>query len=447
MYLRSTVPNAQSQSRYAPSARSSREQSSFGFSLYLVLVVSWFLRIPARVEILGILRVDLLLIATLSIIAFNQRTTLGSSRSAIDRWLTALVVYSLLALPLVEWPGSAVKIGFPNFLKAAVFYYFTRAFIRSEKQLRTFMMVFLSCQIFRVLEPLYLNLTVGYWGSRASLGGGVEFMNRLAGGPFDVVNPNGLAFIVCTVLPLLYFLSQESTTRKIVASLLSIPLLYALLLSGSRSGMIGLLIVALGIIIKSKHKTAIVATFSVATILGLGMLSGDMSDRYLSILGKSEKNQATASERWEGMRSQLQVVYRRPFFGYGLGTSAEANHHYSLSGPYAGKTMPAHNIYLEVAQELGLFGLIIFLGFLYRLLQGFLAFSTRFSSSESSRYTAQLVSAMQVWIAMSLVFSLASYGLSNYDWYLFAGLAAVLGRSAPPLAESFAQERSLVKRR
>jgi hypothetical protein len=35
---------------------------------------------------------------------------------------------------------------------------------------------------------------------------------------------------------------------------------------------------------------------------------------------------------------------------------------------------------------------------------------------------------MQVWLVMNLVESFASYGLSSYEWYLFAGLSIVMQR-------------------
>jgi hypothetical protein len=37
---------------------------------------------------------------------------------------------------------------------------------------------------------------------------------------------------------------------------------------------------------------------------------------------------------------------------------------------------------------------------------------------------------MQVWLAMNIVFSFASYGLSSYEWYLFGGLSVVLQQLA-----------------
>jgi hypothetical protein len=41
---------------------------------------------------------------------------------------------------------------------------------------------------------------------------------------------------------------------------------------------------------------------------------------------------------------------------------------------------------------------------------------------------------MEVWLAMNVVFSLVSYGLSSYEWYLFGGLSVVLRRLTEPKA-------------
>jgi len=176
-----------------------------------------------------------------------------------------------------------------------------------------------------------------------------------------------------------------------------------------------------------------------------------MQDRYLSILGKGEKNQATAQERIEGMRAQYTVVLHRPIFGHGLGTSAEANYHFSADGPYGGRAMPAHNVFIEVAQELGLIGLGIFLAFLVSVVLEFARLNLRTAALDQRSFHARLLDGMQVWVAMSLVFSFASYGLSNYDWYLFAGLAVVLHRQvaaghAQPVAGASAKRFARARR-
>jgi putative inorganic carbon (HCO3(-)) transporter len=405
-----------------------------GLTLYLVFVTSWFLHLPARLEFLGAIRFDLLLVCILAGLAFLRRTG-GQSTSEADKTLRVLIVYTLLMTPFVYWPGSALKSGLPNFVKAIVFFYFTIAFVRTEPDLKRFLLVFLACQVLRILEPLYLNLTQDYWGSHASMANW-QYLRRLSGAPSDVINPNGLAFVVCTVLPFLYYMGNLSGKLRLTALILLPACLYVLALTGSRTGIVGLLVVMGGIVIKAKSRASFVlAGLAAAAVLAVGFafLDPDLQDRYLSTFGLGEKNVATAEDRWEGIEAQFGVVWNKPVVGYGLGTSAEANANFTTTGPYAGWALLAHNLYLEIALELGLAGLIIFLVFIKAIFSGF-ALSRKAVRiyRNPGGFLPNLVEAMEVWLWMNLVFSFASYGLSSYEWYLFGGLSVVLRRLTEP---------------
>jgi hypothetical protein len=64
------------------------------------------------------------------------------------------------------------------------------------------------------------------------------------------------------------------------------------------------------------------------------------------------------------------------------------------------------------------------------IVSSFLKAQEAMRSSDTSLFQKRLADAMQVWIAMSFVFSFASYGISSYDWYFFAGLSVVTRRIA-----------------
>ena len=259
--------------------------------------------------------------------------------------------------------------------------------------------------------------------------GGSEFLDRLSGSPYDVVNPNGLGAVICIVLPFLYFMQGLSWKHRLVFVVLTPPLLYALMLTGSRSGLIALLIIFGAILVKSKKRLLLLVCGIVAVGVGFSSLSPDMQDRYLSTFGLGEKNVATAEERAEGLAGQFHVALRRPLFGHGLGTSAEANFHFNDSGPYAGLALPAHNLYLELAQEIGLVGLVIFVLLMKSIVSEFIGNQReRSGDQEVGAFLPRFIDAMQVWIIMNIVFSFASYGLSSYDWYLFGGVSVVLQR-------------------
>jgi putative inorganic carbon (HCO3(-)) transporter len=395
-----------------------------GFALYLIFFCSWFLHLPARIPALSSARADLLLVCLIFALILKQGRDVDQSSTNLRTrnllWL--LVAYAAITIPFTEWPGTVAKIGFPNFFKAFVFFYFTAALVTTPQRLRTLLIVFLACQMLRVFEPLYLHATTGYWGSRASMSSW-EAMDRLAGAPDDVVNPNGLAAIIVTIVPLLHYLTAASVIGRIlyVASLPA--LLWALVLTASRSGMVGLGAIAALVWMKSRHKLALAAVVAAAVWLSIPYLNANLADRYLSIVDTHTKNAQTVADRYDGWALNLRVAMRRPLFGYGLGTSREANWH------FGGSDLPAHNLYLEALQELGIFGLILFLLFVSSVVRGLTSAARTLQQVQSPPpILLRLVPALQVLIGMNLLFSFASYGLSMYDWYLMAGLTEVLVR-------------------
>jgi O-antigen ligase len=396
--------------------------NSIGFGLYLFFICSWFLHLTARVPVLGALRMDMLVVVALMACSFAVTDDRPPGNRRISRILWGLVAYALLTIPLVEWPGSVLAFGFPAFFRAFVFFYLTHAFVGTRQRLKTAVGVFVACQVFRILEPLYLHVTEGYWGSFASMAGW-EAMDRLSGAPYDVINPNGLAFVVLMTLPLLHYLSSGHVVSRIVYLALLPALIYTLLLTGSRSGLVGLAAIALLVCWKSRHKVALAGALAVGVAVAVPLLSADMKDRYVSIWDSDAKNAGTAEGRLVGVERDFRVAMRRPLFGHGLGTSREAN------ANFGGIDKPSHNLYTEIAQELGGIGLGIFLYFIWSLGARLRAVVRHVRATlDAEIYEAKLATALQVWVGMNVLFSFAAYGLSEYEWYFAAGLTAALDR-------------------
>ena len=410
----------QERSAFVTSAPAS-SAAAFGLNLYLLFVISWFLHLGSRVPILGAIRIDLILVCVLAALALASRPKERAPVTTTDKLLRVLILYAVLTIPFVEWPGSVVRHGIAEFVKAVVFYYFTVAFVRTEGDLKKFTAVFLACQLFRVMEPLYLHLTEGYWGNYAYMAN-KEWLARLSGAPSDVINPNGLAFVICTILPFLYFLQRLSWVNRLAFLCFTPACLYALALTGSRSGFVGLMVIFLAILVKSRQRVLIGVTGVILLVFGFTFLTEDQQDRYLSLFGAGEKNVITAEGRIEGVKSNFRVSFRRPIFGHGLGTSLETNANFGHSA------QRAHNLFAELAQELGYVGLVIFLLFMKSLFTGFSECKRRYVSVQGEGFLPRLVDSMQVWLWMNVFASLATYGLSDYQWYLFGGFLVVLKR-------------------
>lgn len=395
--------------------------STIAFVFYCLFIVSFFLHLGSRVPALGSLRIDILLCGVALLLSLEKRpaslVTSTGMRPA-SKLLLILVGYIVVTLPLVKWPGSVLNHGWEPFLKSILFYVLTVRTVTTEKRLKIFLVVFLGAEAFRVFEPLYLHVTTGYWGSFTNMGN-YELMNRLSGAPFDIVNPNGLAFIILIVLSLSHHILVNGTGKqRIVYLALLVPMLYAMVLTGSRSGMVGLGIFALLIVWRSKHRATAMAALGIIVVVLFANMSDIERQRYLSIVDHSAKGGASAEGRVSGMWSDFRVGMERPVFGHGLGTSLEAN------ANATGEALPSHTLYAEVFQELGFVGLAIFLLFIVRVLRNCLA-SVKDATARGG-FLLHAAACCRDFASVLIVFSIASYGLNEPQWYLMAGLSVVL---------------------
>lgn len=393
--------------------------SKLGFILYLVFTFSWFTHLTSRVPALGEIRFDMGLIIAIFVLSLLSISNKLSNPDDKTKWaIAALLLYVIFTIPFVEWPGSVVN-NLQTWPKYLVFYYFTVTLVGTESRLKIFLWVFLLLQMFRVAEPLYLNITQGYWGSRASMSDW-ESMDRLAGAPHDLVNPNGLAFVILTIFPFLYYFRPLSLLTNAIFFAVTPVLIHALILTGSRSGMLGMGVCLFAIIYNSKRRSlSLVAIVPVAFITLISM-SGDFKDRYVSLFDPTAKNAGTVGGRIEHMNDDLELSLRKPIFGHGLGTSTEASSHFS------GRYQISHNLYTEIAIELGFIGLAIFVFYIINIYRNVLLTSRRIDPSLPNTFLTSFQKGLLCWLVMNTFFSMASYGLSNYEWYLFGGLSVAL---------------------
>lgn len=397
------------------------KETHLAWLLYLFYLVSFFLRLPERFSVFGLIRLDFFLVGIITFLILGAKATKGSRLDDASKYLLAIFLYSIFTLPLVEWPGSVINNGMMAFIKGAIFYFFTVNLVTNERRLKILVFIFVGCNLIRVLEPLFLNLTTGYLGSKTYIGSG-EFAGRLAGAPADVINPNGLAFVIATIIPFLHYVYAPSSKKAFAIYLFLIPiLLYTMLLTLSRSGILALGIIAFGIWLKSTHKLMLL----VIGVLGLTVIFMNLNevqqDRYLSIVSDDTKQSASASGRVDAWFEDFRVALNRPVFGHGLGTSREANWN------VAGNDQISHILWAEIWQEIGIIGLIIFVLYLSAMIRNFREAGRKIKNRyPESDFLYRSVQAMQVWLLMNLLFSLASYGLKSYEWYLFGGLSVVL---------------------
>lgn len=389
--------------------------SAFTFFLFIIYQLVFFLNLPARISGLGIIRPTLLLFAIIGFLLILQREKFSYKfNQPIFKTFHTFLVVILITLPFVKFPGSVLRENISLFLKAFVFLYFAALILDSERRFKIALFVFVACQVFRVLEPLYMNLTSGYWGSSTYLGGG-EFASRLGGAPADIINPNELGFVLVTAIPFLhYFLMPRGLIVKLFYLTLLVLMLYALILTMSRGAFLALLVVGWFIFKESKRKVILIGVACLGVVAAFSVMNDTQRERYLSLVSSDTSQSATAEGRLTGMVSEFTLAMERPIFGFGLGTTAEAKFN------TRGRSKASHNMYAEILIELGVVGFIFFARFIFAIRSQLSDGLKRADLSDD--FYSTLFKVLNIIFWMFALYSVNYWGLSQYYWYNLAGL-------------------------
>lgn len=410
------------------------------FIIYCIYTIDYYVRISARVHAIAATRPTLILFGVIVILLLAQQPRLqGRLNSRTSKALFALLAYLAVSLPFVTWPGSVLH-SLDPFARVVAFFLFTALIVDTETKLLIFLAVFVGCQVFRVLDPLYLHITAGYLGDSTYIGDG-DFAGRLSGGPYDVVNPNGLGFVTVTCIPFLYYCLYGSRQlyRKLLAIALIGSCLYVVYLTLSRGAMVALVVVAWMIFRGTKRKLLFVAGLAVVLMVAWAHLGGVHKDRYMSLLGvhggaegsvQATEDQ-TAYGRVKVTEEEFDIGMQRPIFGHGLGTTAEAKVH---DGHPA---QASHNLYTELLVEIGVVGALFFFRFLYSIYVELKEVQRALSDDEKrfpDDFYRRLIRCFVAIFWMYVVFSANYFGLSQDYWYALGGMVIALGRQVLPAA-------------
>ncbi len=414
------------------------------FYLFCAFIISYFGRLAKRVPPLGVIHFDLILagMALAAIIFGASRGTRTRRHDAwaemdpVERRLCILLGYIAITLPFVQWPGSVLH-NVESYIKSVCFFFFVVATVDTTRKLKTLLAVYTATQLWRVLEPLFMHLKSGYWGDYASLGNW-EYMDRLSGAPADIINPNGLGFVIIMTLPTLHFLIKPDTTlRRILWAATALAMSYALVLSASRSGFMAFVFLCLFAIWRTRHRVVWLTVGVIGAMIAVSLMTGLQRDRYVSIVEHDAPGGVTAEARITGVIEEFKISLKRPLFGHGLGTSAEAN------GRYRGVDKPSHNLYTETAEELGFVGLILVLALIWSFLRACWTAQQMVNAAPTTdnrlRFLHSVARSLVAVVAVDLFFSFAGYGLSEPYWYFIGGLSVVTARLAAKLSPAAAQ--------
>lgn len=177
-------------------------------------------------------------------------------------------------------------------------------------------------------------------------------------------HPNVLASYLILVIPIVFSLLLYVPKRgeKILLTFSLVVMAICLIFTGSRAGWLALVgAMSFLVLIEKKRRVAIGLTLVIIVVASI--LIPSVSARLSTIF---DLNFSTNKERIYGAKSTLQMIRDHPLTGTGINTFYYVYPQYQL--PEATLHLGhAHNVFLQIGAEMGLFGLIIFLWLLIRV--------------------------------------------------------------------------------
>ncbi len=339
-------------------------------------------------------------------IFFCSQLALEGTLSARPRELNLILLFcltGLLSIPLAINPSEAWLQFSGTFIRCIVIFIVMVNAVRTERRLKWL---------------LLLAIVVSCWLSVGALNdyrlGLLTVEGYRVGGVGKGIfgNSNDMALYLVTTMPIAIGLifAARGLVKKVVFAVSVVLMIGAIVVTYSRGAFLGAL-VALGFMAWQLGRTRrliILALGTLVILVFLALAPGNYAVRILSIFVPSLDTVGSSSARQGELFRSIHVALRHPLFGIGMGN-------YASEMSYRG--LVTHNAYTQVAAEMGLAALAVYMMFVVAPLKklGQIARQTITERADSHYY----------YLAVGLQASLLAYLVSSffasvaYLWYVY----------------------------
>lgn len=331
------------------------------FALFLAFVVARYIQATARMDLLSAIRLEFLLggVSVICALTYLPNRTLDIRPAKPLMIAIALLFFAMIVqLPMAADPGLARVIFNDRVFKFAMLTFLMAVLIESRRYLWLFQLAFLFSIFYITFESTRGLITGGlYWQNQGVM--------RLHGAVPIYQHPNNLGGVALGSLPFLWFYWNEIKPfyQRLCVLVFATTSLICVIYSGSRTAYLGLLGLGVWIWLQSGRKAVLVLRLLIVGAVVVMMLPQQYIERFQSIGGK-EKEGHSSEARIEILRDAWTVFLENPL---GVGVASFPAKRFERFG----RSQDTHNLYLEVATNLGIQGLFVFGFLVYALMASF----------------------------------------------------------------------------
>src|SRR3989441_721384 len=338
-----------------------------------------------------------------------------------ETWVAAsLAVWATVSVAFSYWPGGSAML-LPDFFKTLVAFWLLGTLVDTSGRLRS---------VAWVLSLLAVPLALT--GIKDFLSG--VFMTESSHVPVQRIrgydapltdNPNDLALMLNLILPLTIalLLTQRGRRVRVLLTGLALISVVAIVVTFSRAGFLTLVITGLlyGRRLFTRGRRGWAVALVVMAVVAATWLPSNYLERLGTITNIEADPTGSAQERWRDTSAATSFALAHPILGAGFGMNTVA-----LNEQRGAFWKAVHNVYLQLAVELGLPGLILFLLLLVGTIKSVGAVRRGTADDPASRDLFHLAEGLYISLiafAVEALFHPVAYQL--YFYYI-AGLTVAL---------------------
>ena len=427
----------------APQASVFHEPPTIVVLAFLGFIVFWYLQGGYRIPSLGAIRFELIFGSLLSLYALlaslgarpAARDDLGAS--VVIGWSMVLLALMLIWVPFSASPAYSFDLFIDRPLKMAMIGLMISSFVTSPRVLTWFFGAYLLAFL-KMTQEGVLGYVTGalVWENQGT--------PRLHGSTPMYTHPNSLAGTQLGTIPFLFGLLPLAPKWLRIAMLAQIVgALGVVVVCGSRTAYVALFGWALYRIARSTHKLRALIIAATIVAVAVPLVPTEYHERFASILTGQDKEGGSIAARKQILVDAWEVFIRHPL-GVGVGAFP------IVREQMFGRQQDTHNLYLEVATNLGVPGVLAFAAFVIAIFRALRRIDARAKTlleelgappttgrqakdrTEQLRKSLQLVrtacDALMGFLVIRLYLGMFGMDLYEVYWWFAAGLTVALSR-------------------
>ena len=387
----------------------------FGLVIYyLVLVVRPEILWPQLAALRPTRMISLVLLVSMLIHMKYKGQPFVVFKDRMTKHMVFFIAALFISVPMAFWQDQSFWFSI-DFLWLFLYFIILINILSTEMRIKGFLWLFLLAGGYNAISS-----AIAYFSGNLVVAQGIERAEGLAG-----ADPNTLAVSIVLGLPFMYFalIWVKNKFLKILPLIFLAASIFTISITGSRSGIIGIVVSAAMIWLVSKKKMVTAMVAILVMVIGWFALPAQYQQRYASIF--SDEIDPSSQGRIDAWKAGWGMFKANPITGIGVDCFPLAY----ASGRYSDTRvlLRPHNLYIQIISELGIVGLAAFGALIYYIMRSNFRLRKRLKSAGKADHPF-------VWISYSItcsfgaLFATSFFGHSLFrgHWYVCAALTAAL---------------------